>query len=78
MKINAGNSSMPTGSITELLKWLESQVDEGRREKANDPNLSEAERMKYKTAIGATYGELRDNSGGTSESKGHVMPWNKK
>ncbi len=46
LSIRATRELLAGKTPSEIFKWLNDQVDEGRREKANDPNLSEAERMK--------------------------------
>ncbi len=43
-----------------------------------EPKDREILEQRFRTGDCAVPEESRDNSGGTSESKGHVMPWNKK
>lgn len=80
LSIEATRKALQGKTPAEIMQWLIEQGEQARIEKANDPNLPEAEREKYRTAI-ALAGQPhtdRDGDGGTSESKGHVMPWNEK
>jgi len=46
-------------------------------DKAATPEERKILEERFRTGDTAVYEESRDNSGGTSESKGYVMPWNR-